>query len=161
MLKLHYLQATHKYAFQELKIIQFARQIIEVQPFSTAIVFGSIFSGFHRGENRHENGAIFEKLVLRAAARFFDNFGLIERATCSKIKILDFLHRRNVLIGSAERNCKRSAEPFKTFRRRGKSNVSIFEHVALSMSQNCRKTSPQHGERAFQKWHHFLACFRH
>ena len=103
MLKLHYLHATHKCAFQELKIIQFARRINEIHHFSTGDSFRLYFHCFFRSENRHENGTILGKLVLRAAARFFDNFGLIECATYLKIEIFNFQHRRNVLNRSAER----------------------------------------------------------
>ena len=46
---------------------------------------------------------MFGKLILSDAVSFFDNFGLIERAMCSKIETMDFMHRRNVFSRSAER----------------------------------------------------------
>ena len=50
ILGLHYLQSMHVCAFHEPKIIQFARRITEIEHFRHEIVFGSIFSVFHRAK---------------------------------------------------------------------------------------------------------------
>ena len=120
-----------------------------MEHFRQAIIFGSIFSVFHRGENSHENAGMFGKLVLSVAASFFDNFGLVEFAMYSKIEIIDFLHRRKVFSRSAECfritiiSCvavlKRSAERLKTFRRCKNSIISIFEYILRSLSLKLSK----------------------
>ncbi len=85
-------------AFHEPKIIQFTRRITEIEHFRQAIVFGSIFSVFRRSENRHKNGAMFRRLVLSDAERFFNKFGLTERPFMRRLYIVQFQNRRKIFI---------------------------------------------------------------
>ena len=70
MLKLQYLQSTDKCALHEPKLIRLTPRNTEIEHFRQATVFGSIFSVFHWGKNRHENGGMFGKHVLSVAASF-------------------------------------------------------------------------------------------
>jgi len=170
MLKQRYLQSAHICAFHEPKIIQFARRITEIEHFRQAKVSCSIFSVFHRGENRHKNGDMFGKLVLSDAERFFNDFGLTERAMYTIIEILDFVHRRKVFNRSAERFTtrvipyvyvvlKRSAERLKTFRRCTKSNISIIVYIARSVSPKSLKNLSASLRTSFPNMSPFLCLF--